>query len=107
MQSDCDATLQTGMLQLSGCTDSCRGLRPLDTHICMHTAHLMHTAAPMLHTSHSLLHLYLVHPAGFALLYEGISKLMEALSSNCIDPRPHLTYNTEMTQMSYCANCFT
>ena len=51
----------------------------------------MHTVACMLHTSYSLLHFYLVHPAGLALLYEGISKLVEALSSNCIDPRPHLT----------------
>ena len=92
MQSDRDATLQMIMLQLSSCTDNCKELHSLDTYICMSTAHLMHTVAPMLHALYSLLHFYLVHPAGFALLYEGISKLVEALSSNCIDPGPHLTY---------------
>lgn len=36
------------------------------------------------------MHFHLVHPAGFALLDEGVSKLMETLSRHCIDAGPHL-----------------
>ena len=79
------------MTQLSGCISNRNELHFLHTHICIQAAHLMHTVASILHTSYSLLHFYLVHPARLALLYERISKLMEALSSNCINPRPHLT----------------
>ena len=71
------------------------------------TTHLMLTFAFMLHILHSLLHFYLVYPAGLALLYEGISKLMEALSCHCIDARPHLTYMHHPGQLLSPSSCTT
>ena len=50
---------------------------------------------------HSLLHLYLIHPAGLALLYERVGKLMKTLSGHSIDPGPHLTF----MQHSFCLTC--
>lgn len=48
----------------------------------------------------SLLHLYLVYPARFTLLNEGICKLMEALCGDCVNTRPHLTCTHATCQQS-------